>query len=297
MNSFHENSCAPHWQGFSVEAVLHRGHTGMQDVLVFENSTFGRVLVLDGMVQLTDHDNHIYHEMLAHVPLTLHGSAKRVLIVGGGDGGILREVLKHPVDDVRLVEIDSEVIALSQRFFPEVSGDAFDDPRVRVVIEDAVSYVANCHEAFDVVIVDSTDPIGPGSQLFSREFYGTCRDRLLPDGILAAQSGCAPYQTEQLAGIIARLRETFGAATPFVAPVPSYPGGMLPLVLAARSPASLRLEPVRLRQRLQSVRESVNYYSPEIHAAVFALADAFVLPDVDLPAQTSEQPALAAASL
>lgn len=289
MNSFVENPSAPHWQGFAVDAVLHRGHTGMQDVLVFDNSTFGRVLVLDGMIQLTGHDNHIYHEVLTHVPLMLHGSAKRVLIVGGGDGGILREVLKHPVVEVRLVEIDREVIGLSRRFFPEVSGGAFDDPRARIVIDDAVSYIANCRDTFDVVIIDSTDPIGPGSQLFSAEFYESCRDRLSPAGVLAAQSGCAPYQTEQLGEIAANLRATFGAATAFVAPVPSYPGGMLPLILAARSPALLRLAPATLRQRLQSLRDRVRYYSPEIHDAVFTLAAAF------MPADAARSPELAAA--
>ena len=274
MNAFVENPTAPHWQGFSVDAVLHRGHTGMQDVLVFENGTFGRVLALDGMIQLTERDNHIYHEMLTHVPLMLHGSAKRVLIVGGGDGGILREVLKHPVDEVRLVEIDPEVIALSRRFFPEMAGGAFDDTRAKIVIDDAVSYIANCRDTFDIVISDSTDPIGPGTQLFSAEFYESCRERLSSSGVLAAQSGCAPYQTGQLDDIIVRLREAFGAATAFVAPVPSYPGGMLPLVLAARSPASLRLAPATLRQRFQPLRDSVKYYLPEIHAAVFTLADA-----------------------
>lgn len=273
MKTFKENPDAPHWQGFSVDAVLHRGHTGMQDVLVFENSTFGRVLALDGMIQLTARDNHIYHEMLAHVPLIRHGSAKRVLVVGGGDGGILREVLKHPVDEVRLVEIDPEVIALSRRFFPEMSGGAFDDPRANIVIDDAVSYIANCREEFDVLIIDSTDPIGPGTQLFSAEFYESCRERLSSSGVLAAQSGCAPYQTEQLEAVVSRLRETFGAATAFVAPVPSYPGGMLPLVLAARSPSLLRLEQGTLRQRFQPLRDSVRYYSPPIHEAVFTLAD------------------------
>ena len=274
MNTFKENPSAPHWQGFSVDAVLHRGHTGMQDVLVFENSTFGRVLALDGMIQLTARDNHIYHEILTHVPLVLHGSAKRVLIVGGGDGGILREVLKHPVDEVRLVEIDPEVIVLSRRFFPELSCGAFDDPRANIVIDDAVSYIANCREEFDVLIIDSTDPIGPGAQLFSAEFYESCCERLSSSGLLAAQSGCAPYQTEQLKAVVSRLREAFGAAAAFVAPVPSYPGGMLPLVLAARSPSLLRLEQATLRQRFQPLRDKVRYYSPPIHEAAFTLAEA-----------------------
>lgn len=144
-----------------------------------------------------------------------------------------------------------------------------------------MSYVANCRETFDVVIIDFTDPVGPGSELFSRAFYGTCRDRLPPNGVLAAQSGCAPYQTEQLEAITARLREMLGAAIPFVAPVPSYPGGMLPLILAARSPALLQAAPVMLRERFPVLRDSVRYYSPEIHAAVFTLAGTFMVSDAE----------------
>jgi spermidine synthase len=127
---------------FSVDTVLHHTHTGLQDALVFNNRIFGRVLILDGVVQLTELDNHIYHEIIAHVPLILHGSARRVLIIGGGDGGALKEVLKHPIQEVELVEIDGDVMELSQRLFPGVAEHAFHDPRVRIVLEDGVKFVS-----------------------------------------------------------------------------------------------------------------------------------------------------------
>jgi spermidine synthase len=295
MNFFREKASAHHSQVFSVDAVLHQSHTGLQDALVFENHAFGRVFVLDGVVQLTERDNHIYHETLTHVPMLLHGSARRILIVGGGDGGVLREVLKHPVEDVRLVEIDREVVALSERFFPEVSDGAFHDARVRLIVEDAFSYVGRCDETFDVVIVDSTDPIGPGRRLYSSAFYAACRERLVSTGLLAAQSGATPYQAAQLADMCGLLRTAFGAATPFVAPVPSYPGGMLALALGAWSPKLLRLSPARLRQRFQALQGSVKYYAPEVHEGAFALAGAVALPDVRREAERLVQPALASA--
>jgi spermidine synthase len=275
MSSFQEKLFTHHSQVFSVDAVLHQAHTGLQDAFVFHNRMFGRVLVLDGVVQLTERDNHIYHETIAHVPLVLHGSARRVLIIGGGDGGTLREVLKHPVDDVQLVEIDREVIDISQRFFPEVSDLAFQDPRVSIVIEDGVRYVADCRASFDAILIDSTDPGGPGEQLFSKRFYECCRNLLVSTGILVVQSGAAPHQPEQLTSVCSLLSSTFGAATPFVAPVPSYPGGMLALVAASWSQQALRAGNSILHQRFQNLRGHTKYYTPDIHRAAFALAVGF----------------------
>ena len=154
MNAFQEKLYEHHSQVFTMDADLYRARTKFQDVLIFENRLFGRVLVLDGVVQLTERDNHIYHEMIAHVPLMAHGAAKRVLIIGGGDGGTLKEVLKHPVERVVLVEIDDDVIELSKRFFPQVSDGAFEDRRVTLVIRDGVEYVAQAEAKFDAVIVE-----------------------------------------------------------------------------------------------------------------------------------------------
>ena len=275
MNSFQEKLYEHHSQVFTVDAVLHQGRTQFQDVLVFENRFFGRVLVLDGVVQLTERDNHIYHEMIAHVPLMAHDAPKRVLIIGGGDGGTLKEVLKHPVDEVVLVEIDGEVIELSGRFFSDVSGGAFDDPRTKVIVGDGVRYVTETDAKFDLIIVDSTDPIGPGEQLFTARFYESCKRLLMPGGIIGVQSGAPFYQPGQLESVCNRLGSSFEAVRPFLAPVPTYAGGMLALIVAGDSHKALRPPVKILREHFQRVGLETRYYTPEIHRAAFALAPVF----------------------
>jgi spermidine synthase len=275
MNSFQERLYEHHSQVFSVDAVLHRSRTGFQEALVFENGFFGRVLVLDGAVQLTERDNHIYHEMIAHVPLMAHGSAKRVLIIGGGDGGTLKEVLKHPIDEAVLVEIDSAVIDLSRRFFPDVSGNAFDDRRAKLVVADGVKYVAETDASFDVIIVDSTDPIGPGEQLFTHGFYRCCRNLLRPGGVVTVQSGAPFYQGRQLRGVCDRLACSFAAVRPFLAPVPTYAGGMLALVAAGPTPHAVWPPARVLRERYELLQPHTRYYTPQVHRAAFVIPPVF----------------------
>src|SRR5690606_23586133 len=150
-------------QSLSVDRLLYDSKTEHQRIRVFENARFGRVLTLDGIVQTTEGDEFIYHEMLAHVPILAHGSARRVLIIGGGDGGMAREVLRHrSVERVTMVEIDAGVVEFAKKYLPNLSAGAFDDPRLDLVIADGAAYVAETDERFDVIIVDSTDPIGPG---------------------------------------------------------------------------------------------------------------------------------------
>lgn len=278
MNSFQELLYDHHSQVFTVQTVLHQSHTGLQDVLVFENPLFGRVLVLDGIVQLTERDNHIYHEMIAHVPLMAHGLARRVLIIGGGDGGTLKEVLKHPVEEVILVEIDEVVVELAKRFFPDISGHSFEDRRVRIIVGNGLEYVASTDGKFDVIIIDSTDPIGLGEQLFSTSFYERSRNLLKPAGTIALQSGTPFYQPQRLDCISARLASSFNAVRPFLAPVPSYAGGMLALIAAGESHKALRPPMKILRERHKRLRSDTIYYTPEVHRAAFMLPPRFASP-------------------
>ncbi|MBX6323236.1 MAG: polyamine aminopropyltransferase [Rhodospirillaceae bacterium] len=285
MNVFQEKLQQHHSQVFTVDALLHRSRTALQDVLVFENRLFGRVLALDDVVQLTERDHHIYHELIVHVPLMAHGSARRVLIVGGGDGGALREVLKHPVEKAVLVEIDGDVIEIAKRFFPDVSCGAFEDPRARIIIGDGLDYVATTDETFDVMIVDSTDPIGPGEKLFSAQFYERCRHLLRPGGILTLQSGASFYQSEQLDGVCSRVASSFAAVRPFLAPVPAYPGGMLALIAAGQSRRTLCPAARLLKARHAALRAGTRYYTPDVHRAAFTLPPRFA------PAAAREAPA------
>ena len=275
MKTFQEKLYEHHSQVFTVDAVLYRGQTKFQEALVFENGLFGRVLVLDGIVQLTERDNHIYHEMIAHVPRLAHGTAKRVLIIGGGDGVTLKEVLKHRVENVVMVELDQEVIELSKRYFPQVSDGAFDDRRVNLVIGDGAEYVTQVDAQFDVVIIDSTDPVGPGEQLCTRAFYERCRTLLPPNGTIALQAGAPFYNPEQLKAACSRLACSFDAVRPFLAPVPTYAGGMLALVAAGKSQEALRPAVKTLQKRFQILQSRTSYYTPEIHRAAFTLIPAF----------------------
>ena len=274
MNWFQERLNEDFSQMLAVSAELYRGHTGLQEAVVFRNSVFGNVFALDGVVQLTDRDSHIYHEMIAHVPMIAHGLAARVLIVGGGDGGVLHEVLKHDgVERVTLVELDRGVIELARRYFPQVSDGAFDDPRVTVEIGDGAVFVAETEQEFDLIIVDSTDPVGPGEVLFGTEFYENCRARLRPGGMIAVQGGAAFFQFERLEALRQRLAGCFGAAVPYFAPVPTYAAGMLALIMAGASEQAILPDKETTYRRFTALRGRTLYYSPLTHQAAFMVAE------------------------
>jgi spermidine synthase len=275
MTWFQEKLYDHYAQTLSIEKVLYHWRTEFQDVLIFENAIFGKVLVLDGVVQLTERDNHIYHEMIAHVPLMAHGSARNVLIIGGGDGGTLKEVLKHPVERATMVELDGEVIDLSRRYLPTVSDGAFTDPRANVLVLDGTRYIAETQEKFDVIIIDSTDPIGPGEALFTAAFYRACRARLRPGGMIAVQSGAPFFQRRELENVCDRLAGSFAGVRPYLAPVPTYAGGMLALVVAGESRDALRPPCKVLRERFGRLQGQTRYYTPEVHRAAFTLAPSF----------------------
>lgn len=255
-----------------ADEVLFDSRTPVQRVVVFENATFGRVLTLDGVVQTTERDEFIYHEMLTHVPILAHGSVRSVLIVGGGDGGMLEETLKHPgIERVTMVEIDPGVIELSRTYLGSICGQAFDDPRTDLVIADAAEYVAGCDRRFDAIILDSTDPIGPGEALFTERFYRACKTCLAPGGVLVTQNGVPFLQGAELRESLGFLGPLFADATCYLATVPTYVGG--PMAFGwATDDAALRRTPVEvLRDRHQAAGIKTRYYTPAVHAAAFAL--------------------------
>lgn len=258
-------------QFFAVERELYRERTEHQDLVIFENPVFGKVLALDGVVQTTTRDNHAYHEMLLHPPLLAHGRARRVLIIGGGDGGSLREAVKHPLERIVLVEIDAAVIELSKRWLPELADGAFEDPRAEVVIADGCRFVAETPERFDLIVVDSTDPIGPGQVLFTSEFYAGCRRCLAPGGLLVTQQGVPLLQPEVLRNGHERLRPLFADLAFYLTVVPTYNGGAMALGWASDAPALRQLPRATLEQRRAALGLRSRYYSPAVHQAAFAL--------------------------
>ena len=266
-----EETLWPDWrQRLRVKEVLYRSTTEHQDLIVFESPAWGRVLALDGVVQTTTTDEFVYHEMLTHVPLLAHGAAEEVLIVGGGDGGCLREVLRHPgVRRVTQVEIDASVIAFCKLYLPSLSAGAFDDPRAEVVIADGAAFVRATERRFDVAIIDSTDPQGPGEVLFSEAFYRDVRACLRPGGVLATQCGNPAMRPDELEFTQARQKAAgFALVDYYFAAVPTYVGGNMALGFATDEPALRRLGSAELAAR--GVPAGLRYYTPDIHVAAFA---------------------------
>lgn len=266
----------PNWgQRFLATRELARIKSDFQDIIIFESDSHGRVMVLDGVIQITEGDEFVYQEMLTHVPLLAHGSAANVLIIGAGDGGVLRRVLQHnTVRRAVMVEIDGEVIRLSKEFLPKIAGDAWADKRADVIVGDGIDYVKRAPDAsFDVIIVDSTDPIGVGEVLFTDEFYSNCARILTARGLIVNQCGVPFMQADELRETSVRRRKFFPHVSAYVAAVPTYVGGFMTLGWAAKD-ASLSATPVttiRARAEKTGILGKTNYWTPEIHAGAFNL--------------------------
>jgi len=256
-------------QTFTSTEEIFRQKTDYQDLIIFQNPIFGRTLALDGVIQTTEADEAIYHEMMCHVPLLAHDNPKSVLIIGGGDGGSLREVLKHPIQNVTLVDIDTFVIELSKKHLPKLSSGAYDDPRVKIVIEDAAKFVKKCNETFDIIICDSTDPVGPGAVLFTSEFYGDCHELLNKGGIFVNQNGVPFLQQTELALTAKNRAPHFKHVTFYTASIPTYVGGQMAFGWA--SDKKYRVSETALAERLAKLKTNLFYYTPEVHKAAFAL--------------------------
>ncbi len=272
MISFSEELERGYRHRFQVDAVLYDRNTGQQRLTIFENEHFGRVMALNGIVQTTEKDEFIYHEMLAHVPLLAHGAVQKVLIIGGGDGGILRETTRHAeIAQITQVEIDAEVIELCRRYLPNHSQGAFDDPRVHIEIADGLQFVTETPDRFDVIICDGTDPVGPGVALFSPDFYAGCRRCLTPGGILVTQNGVAFSQLDEIAATARALSRLFVDWHFYSAAVPTYVGGIMAFGWACNDPARRCPALPTLRQRFAASNLKTRYYTPELHLAAFAL--------------------------
>lgn len=257
--------------GLEVDSVVYRESTDLQELVIYDTAQWGRVMSLDGVMQVCQRDEFIYHEMMTHVPLFAHGAARHVCVIGGGDGGIAREALRHPVEKVTMVEIDPSVVELSKKWLPFIADGAFEDPRLDLVIDDGAKFMADGDAEFDVIVVDSTDPMGPGEVLFTSEFYADCRSRLKPGGVMTTQSGVPMFQGQELTDTVARLGENFSDPAAYVAAIPTYIGGFMAMGWASDDPA-LRSIPVEtLQERFTRIAPVTKYYNPAIHKGAFAL--------------------------
>lgn len=258
---------------FAVERVLYETRTEHQHVVLFEHKHFGKVLMLDGATQVTTRDEFIYHEMMTHVPILAHGRAREVLIVGGGDCGIAEEVLKHTsIARLTQVEIDASVVEFSKQHFPEFTAPVLSDPRFDLVIDDGMNYVAETDRRFDVIIVDSTDPEGPGKVLFTRGFYAACKRCMAPGGVMVTQNGVPFFQPDELIASLGHLRELFADAACYTAAIPTYVGGHMAMGWAADDPQLRHLPLQTIADRYaEAGRFPTGYWTPEVHQAAFAL--------------------------
>ena len=272
MPQYSETLYSGYAQSFEIESLLFDSQTEHQRLVIFDTPTFGRVMALDGIIQTTEKDEFIYHEMLSHVPLIAHGQAKRVLIIGGGDGGMLREVTKHrSVEHITHVEIDRAVVNLCREYLPNHSAGAFDDSRVQLIIDDGLKFVTETDRRFDIIISDSTDPIGPGEALFTQDFYAGCHRCLNPGGILVTQNGVAFMQPEEVAQTAGRLDIAFADWHFFAAAVPTYVGGQMMFAWGSDEAAYRQLPVKTIASRFEEAKLETRYYTPQVHVGSFAL--------------------------
>ena len=261
------------FQGFCVERNLFSAKTPYQAIEIIETDAFGRVLILDGVVQTTERDEFVYHEMLVHVPMFACATPRRVLIIGGGDGGSLREVLRHDIEAVDMIEIDEAVVTACPEHLPSLNngGEIYRDPRVNLVIEDAFVYLKRENRRYDVIISDSTDPIGAGAVLFSDDYYRLCADAITDTGAMSFQDGVPFLQPEELRQTMRSLRGLGLHATCYQAHVPSYYGGAMALAFATRDAGVFTHDLATVERRNEAYSIPFKHYSPAHHVASFAL--------------------------
>eukprot|EP00736_Rhodelphis_marinus_P008398 Rmarinus@m.15437 len=264
----------PMWKGqamtLEVEEVLFDEHSKYQDVLVFKSVTYGTVLVLDGVIQATERDEFAYQEMIAHLPLCSHPNPEKVLVVGGGDGGVLREIARHDcVKEIHICELDQMVIDVSKKYLPCMAR-GFNDARVHVHIQDGAEFMKTCGIKFDVIIVDSSDPVGPAEVLFKKPFYEGMRDALTDEGIVCTQGECMWLHLDLIGPMLEFCTDLFASAEYAYTTIPTYPSGQIGFILCRKSGAPCSSEPRKFKDEVQG---DLRYYNPAIHKASFVLPE------------------------
>lgn len=252
----------------TVKETLFSGQSEFQKIDIFDTESMGRVLTIDGLMMTTERDEYFYHEMIAHIPMINHKNPESVLVIGGGDGGTIREVLKHDtVKKVVLCEIDGMVVDACKKYLPTI-GCELDNPKVEVRIEDAIEFIKDKKAQYDVILIDSTDPLGPGEGLFTEEFYTNVKEALKEGGIMTSQSESPFINQEEIKKIYPLLRKVFPIVDTFSSPIPSYPGGYW-----CWSFCSKDVEPLSYidEQRAEKVSKQCKIYNKDYHLARFAL--------------------------
>eukprot|EP00565_Helicotheca_tamesis_P000882 CAMPEP_0185737212 /NCGR_PEP_ID=MMETSP1171-20130828/29942_1 /TAXON_ID=374046 /ORGANISM="Helicotheca tamensis, Strain CCMP826" /LENGTH=307 /DNA_ID=CAMNT_0028408085 /DNA_START=339 /DNA_END=1262 /DNA_ORIENTATION=- len=260
------------WKGqamsLQVSKVLTHHRSLYQDILVFESTNHGNVLVLDGVIQVTERDEFSYQEMIAHLPLFSHANPEKVLVIGGGDGGVLREVAKHEcVKEITICEIDQGVIDVSKQYLPGLA-KGYDDERVTVFVGDGAKFMEEHKGEFDVIITDSSDPIGPASVLFETPFYNAMHASLREGGIVCTQGECLWLHVDIIRPLINSISTKYTTVEYAYTTIPTYPSGQIGFIVATKGGDSCKLP---VRKPSKEVRKGLKYYSTELHSAAFVL--------------------------
>jgi spermidine synthase len=249
-----------------IKNVLYRDRSEYQEIAILETEKLGRMLVIDGITMLTEFDEYAYHEMISHVPMLVHPKPARVLIIGGGDGGALREVLKHPeVQQVHVCEIDEQVITACKKYLPSLAS-SYDDPRVNVFHEDGARFIERAAASYEVIIVDSTDPVGPGQVLFQHAFYENMKRALSDQGIAVTQCESIYLHGQVIKGVYAFARHLFPNLGYYYTLVPTYPSGLIGFYFC-----SMGHDPKALDEERASHLKDLKYYTPAVHRSAFTL--------------------------
>jgi spermidine synthase len=247
---------------FKIERILYRDKSDYQKIEVIENEYFGKMLLLDGLVQTTERDEFFYHEMLVHPAFVSHPSPQNILVIGGGDGGALKEILRYPIKYACLVEIDQKVIQVSRDYFPWLLA-SLEDERTELVIADGVEFIEKTDKKFDVVLIDSSDPTGPSASLHERDFYEKLKRCLSPEGIVVSQAGSLFYHLESIKKKNAFLKNLFKISCLYTGPVPTYPGGSWCFAFLSDEVKPLKIKRDHPRK--------LKYFNLDIHQAAFSL--------------------------
>lgn len=248
-----------------ITDILHTEESEFQKVDVIETNQFGTMLVLDGMVMTTDKDEFVYHEMISHVAMNTHPNPKKVLVVGGGDGGAIREIIKYPsVEKAVLAEIDGRVIEVSKKYLPDIAA-GLSDPRVDVQVIDGIKHVQDFKDEYDIILVDSTEPIGPAEGLFAKEFYNSIYASLREDGIMVAQTESPFFNNDLITRVFKDISSIFPITRLYLAHIPTYPSGVWSFTMGSKKYDPLEVPETQLKET------NTKYYTPAIHKSVFAL--------------------------
>ena len=251
---------------YHIQQYLYYEKTPFQEIEVFETQTFGRMFALDGVVMMSEFDEFAYHEMIVHVPLMLHPEPKKILVIGGGDGGTVREVLKHSsVKEIHLCEIDKRVVEICYEYFPKIA-HSMKNPKVKHIYQDGIRYIEKHIDTFDCIIVDSTDPVGPGKVLFQKPFYEKIHLALKQNGICTTQSESFYFHKEIIQELFSFIPKIFSQIGYYYTLVPTYPSGVIGFSFCSKG-----INPYQEKIHIERLPKNLKYYSPQVHQAAFQL--------------------------